>query len=266
VSVESSTGAVTAYASVLDNITNDPFAVTPVQVSQISATRYVLPGMAALPGVNNFHSDIRMYNGGSAQAQVTATFYSQVAGTPPVSFGPFSIEPGGVRGFDDAVATLFNRNNDGGSIVLTTNAPTSLVATGRTYTIDASNGTFGQFIPGVMPSQGIGSGDRPLQILQLEQSPVFRSNVGLAELSGNPATVHVTAYIPDSKITASVDVPLSGNQFLQLNRMLASIYPGQNIYNARISVEVTGGTGRVSAYGSVIDNLSLDQTYVPAQK
>ena len=41
--------------------------------------------------------------------------------------------------------------------------------------------------------------------------------------------------------------------------------PGQSIYNARISVEVTGGTGRVAAYGSVIDNKSLDPTYVPAQ-
>jgi hypothetical protein len=47
--------------------------------------------------------------------------------------------------------------------------------------------------------------------------------------------------------------------------MLDSLYPGQNTYNARVSVEVTRGTGRVSAYGSVIDNLSLDPTYVPAQ-
>jgi len=281
VTVESATGAVTAYASVLDNLTNDPLAVTPVQVSQVSSSRYVLPGMAALENAaTNFHSDIRIYNGGAAQARVTATFYSQTPNTPPVTFGPFSIEPGGVRAFDDAVATVFNRTNDGGSIVLTTDAPTSMVATGRTYTIDASqnNGTYGQFIPGVMPSQGIGAGDRPLQVLQLEQSTNFRSNLGLAELSGNPATsiqcsglvsatacVHVTAYLPDSKIAASTDVPLAPNQFIQLNQVLASIYPGQDVYNARISVEVTSGTGRVSAYGSVIDNLSRDPTFVPPQ-
>jgi hypothetical protein len=265
VTVESSTGAVTAYASVLDNITNDPLAVTPVQVSQIKSSRYVLPGMAALVRpTDNFHSDIRIYNGGSAQAVVNATFYPQGNGTP-VTIDPFSIEPGGVRAFDDVVAAKFNANGLGGSIVLTTSTPSSLVATGRTYTIDSRNGTFGQFIPGVMPSQGVGAGDRPLQVLQLEQSTNFRSNVGLAELSGNSATVRVTAFVPDSKTSVSTEVQLSGNQFLQLNRMLDSLYPGQNTYNARVSVEVTRGTGRVSAYGSVIDNLSLDPTYVPAQ-
>ena len=38
-----------------------------------------------------------------------------------------------------------------------------------------------------------------------------------------------------------------------------------NIYNARISVEVTSGSGRVASYGSVIDNATSDPTYVPAQ-
>ncbi len=279
VSVESATGAVSGYASVLDNITNDPLAVMPVQVSQVNATRYILPGMAALPGVNNFHSDIRVYNGGASTATVNATFYPQNNGTP-VPVAPFSVAPGEVKAFDDVVANLFSSPGLGGSIVMTTSAASSVVATGRTYTIDSSGGTFGQFIPGVTPTQGIGLSDRPLQILQLEQSDNFRSNLGIAELSGSPANVtqcggplpnpatvcvHVTAYIPDSKITTATDVPLGPNQFTQLGRVLASLYPGQSIYNARISVEVTAGTGRVTSYGSVIDNLSLDPTYVPAQ-
>jgi len=275
VSVESSTGAVTAYASVLDQKTNDPLEVTPVQVSQISSSRYIVPGMAALTGTpgaaNNFHSDIRMYNGGTAQAVVTATYYPQGANSTPKIFGPFSIEPGGVRAFDDVIANQFNANGTGGSIVLTTTAPTSMVATGRTYTIDdrpgpTLGGTFGQFIPGVIPGQGVGIGERGLQILQLEQSTNFRANLGLVELTGNPATVRVTAYVPDSKITASTDVALAPNQFLQLGRVLEQFYgAGANVYNARISVAVIAGSGRVSSYGSVIDNLSADATYVPAQ-
>ena len=174
---------------------------------------------------------------------------------------------GEVKTFDDVVTTLFNSTGDGGSIVFTTSAPSSLVTTGRTYTIDATqnNGTFGQFIPGMTSTQGVGAGDKALQILQLEESPNFRSNVGIVELTGNAATVHITAYVPDSKITASTDVPLAANQFMQLGRPLASMFPGQNTYNARISVEVIGGSGRVAAYGSVIDNKSLDPTYVPAQ-
>jgi len=32
-----------------------------------------------------------------------------------------------------------------------------------------------------------------------------------------------------------------------------------------VSVRVVGGSGRVAAYSSVIDNQSFDPTYVPAQ-
>jgi hypothetical protein len=263
--VQSPTGAVSAYASVLDNITNDPLAVTPVQVSEISSTRYILPGMAALPGVNNFHSDIRIYNGGTSAQQVTATFYPQGGGAPK-TFGPFSVDGGNVRVFDDVVANTFNASGQGGSIVLTTPAASKLVATGRTYTIDAQGGTFGQFIPGVMPTGGIGTGDRPLQVLQLEESTNFRSNLGLAELNGSGAHVRITAFVPDSKQSVSTELDLQPNEFRQLGRVLSGFGLGSNVYNARIAVEVVSGSGRVASYGSVIDNASFDPTYVPASK
>ena len=46
-----------------------------------------------------------------------------------------------------------------------------------------NGGTFGQFIPGVTPDEGIGLGSRALQVLQLEQSDRFRSNLGIAKLN-----------------------------------------------------------------------------------
>ena len=38
----------------------------------------------------------------------------------------------------------------------------------------------------------------------------------------------------------------------------------ENVYNARISIRVTDGDGRITAYGSVVDMLTSDPTYVPA--
>ena len=263
--VQSPTGAVSAYASVLDNITNDPLAVTPVQVSEISSTRYILPGMAALGGTNNFHSDIRIYNGGTTPQTVTATFYPQNNGTPK-AIAPFTVEAGGVRAFDDVIKNAFNADGQGGSIVLTTPSASKLVATGRTYTLQSDGGTFGQFIPGVMPTQGIGVGDRPLQVLQLEESTNFRSNLGLAELNGSGAHVRITAFVPDSKTSVSTELDLQPNEFRQMGRILSSLNLGSNVYNARVAVEVTSGTGRVASYGSVIDNASFDPTYVPGSK
>ena len=285
ITVDSDTGAVSAYASVLDQITTDPLAVMPARPSLIQSTRYVLPGMSELISqFTNFHSDIRLYNGGTTSATTNLTFYPQGGGTPVPAPQPITIAAGEVKAIDNVLQSLFNLSGTGGSIIATTSTTSSLVTTGRTYTNsldpDQPGGTYGQFIPGVIPAEGIGTGDRPLQVMQLEQSQNFRSNLGLAELTGNTPTVmqcggalqnpvtvcvHVIAYVPDSKTTGAADVPLGPNQFIQLGSVLAGMYPGQSVYNARISVGVTSGTGRVTSYGSVIDAATADPTYFPAQ-
>ncbi len=265
VTVDSLTGAVSAYASVLDNVTTDPLAVMPVDVSRINSMRYVVPGMAELPtGDNNFHSDLRVFNGGASEVSATLTYYPQGNGAPSTTSRP--IKSGEILVVDNVLPTLYGVTNTGGSLVITTAFPSALVATGRTYTNVALGGTFGQFIPGVTAEEGVGRGEPALQVLQLEQSDRFRSNLGLAELTGNPATVRVSLTLPDSKVTPSVDVPLAGNEFRQLGRVIESLLgSGTQSYNGRITVEVISGTGRVTAYGSVIDNESRDPTYVPAQ-
>ena len=264
IEVDSPTGAVTAYASVLDNVTTDPLAVMPVDVSKISARRYVLPGMADLPGENNFHSDIRVFNGGTSDVTATFTYYPQGGGAP-ANATPRTIHAGEVLAIDNVLPTLFDRTSTGGSIVITTPNDSSLVATGRTYTNVAGGGTYGQFIPGVMPTEGVGLGDRALEVLQLEQSDRFRSNLGLAELTGNEVVVRLQLDLPDSIATPTVNVHLNPNEFTQLGRVIESLNPGQQSYNGRITVSVISGSGRVTAYGSVIDNQSKDPTYVPAQ-
>lgn len=268
IEVESLTGAVTAYASVLDGVTTDPLAVMPVDASKVSATRYVIPGIADLPsGLQNFHSDLRLYNGGATDVPITLTFHpgNGFAGFgTPVPAEPRTIRAGEVLVLDNVLPTIFNKSGTGGSILVTTAGNSSLVATARTYTSVANNGSFGQFIPGITPAEGVGAGERALQILQLEDSDQFRSNVGLSELTGNGATVRLTLSLPDSKVTSSTEVTLAPNEFRQL-RPILGLNPGKQTYNARLTVEVISGAGRVTAYGSVIDNESKDPTYVPAQ-
>ncbi len=263
--VDSATGGVSTYASVLDNRTQDPLLVSPVQTNALSANRYVLPGMADFTSAfSNFHSDVRLYNASAAAVNATMTFYPQ--GNPSASTAKdVTIAPAEIKAYDNVLPTLFGITGTGGAIVVTTPANAPLIVSGRTYSNATGGGTFGQFIPAVTPAEGVGLGDPPLQVLQLEQSANFRSNLGLNELTGNPVTVEVAAVLPDSKVTPSTEVPLQANEFRQLGSVLASLNAG-NTYNARITVRVTGGTGRVTAYGSVIDFLTSDPTYVPAQK
>ncbi|HKO55557.1 MAG TPA: hypothetical protein VJ276_06725, partial [Thermoanaerobaculia bacterium] len=75
-----------------------------------------------------------------------------------------------------------------------------------------------------------------------------------------------TLTLPDSKVSPILETDLAPNAFVQFTSLIASMLgPGTDTYNARVSVEVIGGSGRVTSYGSVIDNDTQDPTYVPAQ-
>jgi hypothetical protein len=264
IEVTSATGKITAYASTLDNKTSDPMLISPVVTSAVGGTRYVLPGIAFFnTGFASWRSDVRLFNATSARTNATITYYPQ--GSPSSSLSkPVTLEGGEVKALDNVLANYFGiaEANAGGSLVVTTEGNSAIVATARTYT-DSDAGTYGQFIPGVTPNESVGVNDRALQLLQLEQSTRFRTNIGLAETTGNGATVEVSLILPDSKITPKVPITLQANEFRQIS--LAGFGVGNAVYNARVTVKVTNGNGKVTAYGSVIDSITQDPTYVPAQ-
>jgi len=262
VKVVSQTGKVTAYASVLDNLTNDPLLVSPVAVNATAASRYVIPGVADLNnGIANWQTDVRLFNPSANPVKATLTFYSQNGGTPQSK--DVSLAPGQVQTFDAALHQFFGLTNDGGALHISTTAATPLVATARTYN-QTSNGTYGQFIPAVTANDAAALGTRPLQLLQIEESDRYRTNVGFAEVTGKAATVEVTAVPNDSKVAASTQITLTPNQFIQYPQLLKSMGL-TNMYNARVTVKVISGQGRVTAYASVIDSKTNDPTFVPAQ-
>ena len=266
VEVTSATGKVTAYASVLDNVTNDPLLVSPVLKSSVTSTRYVLPGVGDFDiGIAHWKSDVRLFNTASTSVPVTLTYSIWGDPTHPRT-STTTLQAGEVRALDNLIRSQTwagdpMPSNSAGSLIVTTSASSSLVATARTYT-QATSGTYGQFIPAVTPTQSVGLGGGNLQLLQLEASERFRTNIGLAETSGNAATAHISLILPDSKFAISTDIPLKANEFQQIS--LASFGAG-TVYNGRVTVSVKSGSGRVTAYGSVIDQQTQDPTYVPAQ-
>ena len=103
-----------------------------------------------------------------------------------------------------------------------------------------------------------------MQLLQVEESDRFRSNIGLAEVTGNPIKLELSIVSPDAKFTIVTELTLQANEFRQLNALLRSAGLGET-YNARVTVQAISGTGKVAAYVSVIDALTNDPTYIPAQ-
>jgi hypothetical protein len=255
-------GKVTAYVSEVDNITNDPLLVTAVPKGGVTANKYVVPGVAYLNNPQAFWvTDLRVFNAG-AQTQATLTFYPQ--NNPAAAIAKeITLLPGEIEVLDNVLGTLFEQaGNAGGSVAVTTPANSQLTATARTYN-KTSTGTYGQYIAGVTPAESVGASDRALQLLQLEQSSRFRTNIGLTETNGQSARVEVTAIVPDLIVSPVVAFDLQPNEFRQFS--LGEFGIGNAVYNARVTVKVISGNGRVTTYGSVIDAITQDPTYVPAQ-
>jgi len=263
VEVVSGDGKITAYVSEVDNATNDPLLVSPVVKGGVLANRYVVPGMAYInTGQAFWVSDLRIFNAGTTATQATLTYYPLANPTAAIT-RDININPGEIKVLDNVLVNTFGFNaNAGGSIVITTPAETSLTATARTYN-QTSNGTYGQFIPGVTVAESVGASDRALQILQVEQSTRIRTNIGVNETSGKPATVEVSLITPDSLSTPVVTLNLQANEYQQFG--LSSFGLPDAVYNGRVTVKVVGGEGKVTAYGSAIDQITQDPTYVPAQ-
>lgn len=263
VEVVSGGGKVSAYLSEVDNATQDPMLVTAVEKGAVSANRYVVPGMAHKDlGFAFWVSDLRIFNAGTAQVPATLTFYAEAN---PGSFvtKQVMIEPGEIEVLNDIVQNLFGQpNGAGGSVVITTPSNAPLDVTSRSYNSIAT-GTYGQFIPGFTVAQSVGAADRALHILQVEHSSRFRTNIALNETTGNPARVEVSLTLPDSIVTPIVTYDLAGNEFRQFS--ISDFQIPDAIYNARISVKVISGTGKVIAFGSLIDMATNDPTNIPPQ-
>ncbi|HEV7923688.1 MAG TPA: hypothetical protein VGR02_23110, partial [Thermoanaerobaculia bacterium] len=261
VRLASPTGRVFAYASVVDNETGDPSFIEGA-AADAKATELTIPGVAALQtATGRWQSDLRLYNAGAAPTTTTLALYQQGSNAAPVT-RQVTVQPGETRAIDDVLSSLFDLSTGSGMLRIT-GGSSSLVAAARTYHARA-DGTYGQMIAAQSKDQAIGAGDSSREILQVEESSRFRTNIGFAEVTGNPATVELTVDLPDSKVAATTSLELGANEFLQLNQVLRSMGL-EDAFNARVSVQVTGGAGKVLAYASVVDNRTLDPTYVPAQ-
>jgi uncharacterized repeat protein (TIGR01451 family) len=258
-------GKIMAYASVVDNTTTDPLLVTGVPLAQTPAQSYVLPGVADLgTGGANWRSDLRIFNSGTAPQFVTMTLYPQTGSSSSNTISrSFTVNPGEVSVLDNVLASHFGVTNIGGAMHVDTLTDANLVVTGRTYNQVDGGGTYGQFIAAVTPDDGIAKGGRTLNVLQIEDSTRYRTNLGIAEVSGQPVTVEVSVFLPDAKVAPKVTITLAANEYRQF-RVLQQLGVG-TAYNARIAIRVIDGDGKITAYGSVIDMQTQDPTYVPAQ-
>jgi len=262
VEVTSGAGKVTAYASVIENEVNDPLLVPPVTINGAGSSKWVVPGVAGFSGgSSNWQTDLRIFNSGSDSVDLTLAFYSRSGGAAVTR--TTTLAGGEVRQFNHMLSSFFGISQDAGALHVASATAARLVVTARTYN-ETGQGAYGQFISAVTPEESVAAGSRPLQILQVEESARYRSNIGFAEVSGKAVTLEVSVFQPNHNDASIVEVKLAPNEFRQIDSLLSTLGLPE-AYNARISVRVLDGEGRATAYLSLIDMKTGDPTYIPAQ-
>lgn len=252
---------VIAYGSVVDNRSGDPIYIT-ARRAPVSARAEVAPVISG-DGANQtrWRSDVWLTTVDPADAgkPIDVTYVdapTQIRTTIVTTAPPLH------RSLNAAdVVRLFASNGSIGTLRI--NVPAGVIATSRTWTGDVSGGTYGQYIPFVPELEAAGIGAPAQQLLHIESSDAYRTNLGLYEASGNPAVARVAVFDGAGTELARTDVPVMPLQLVQLPLTAIVSRP---LFDARVTVDVVGGTGRVVAYASIVDNVTGDPTYVgPAQ-
>ncbi len=253
------------YASVVDEHSGDPVLILPVEAS--SGTPLYVPAAAHVGGAagTNWRTDLEVHNPGTTTASFTVELLERDSANTSPESASFTLGPGrslrladvlhGVFGFSGAAA-LRIRPSSG-----------TIMATSRTYN-DVPGGTYGQFIPAVPRPGGEPWGYRS-RLIQLAGSPSdahgFRTNIGLLEVGGSTSDITVGLYTAEGVRLGEIKVTLRPSEYVQLNRVFrqvgaGSVEGGYAILNSRYYYR------KVLAYASVVDNVSGDPVYLPAEE
>ena len=276
----SSGGRLIAYATPLDAVSGDFWTVADWNRELGAALNepVVIPVAGAVHGGLNtfFRTDLAITNRAAAGGSGVLTFYDRggsrrqrditlaqgqslvVADVISNSF-PDLTEPLGYLQFEP---------HDNGSFSLTS----------RTFATNAAvQGTFGTGVPVLPRSAALRLGQSKIitgldvaspQTTSSGKPGTYRTNVGLVEISGRPATVEVTVIYTDIKqlvsgirlSTLRYEVGANGFLSASLAEEIRKSNPSvSDLRSVQLKFRVVGGEGAVIPYTSSVDNGTQDQ-------
>lgn len=211
--------------------------------------------------VNNFHTDMRIVNPSATRDIEVAVRFLPVDATdnnariagPPVTI---AVPRRSMKVLDDVVGTVF-QSSGLGAILLT--SPDEFRTTSRIYAqVGAS--TLGQFCV----AQGPGQASIRGLLMQLKSSAAFRTNIGAVNIANATTSVTWTLYDKNSVKVTTVQTSLAAYEVMRptsITALFPNVVPDL-LSDAWVSFQ---SSNPLMAYGSVIDNVSTDPTFVPHQ-
>ncbi len=224
-----------------------------------SAASFVVPASGSGPGANDSHwqTELTLHNTGSRELAYSLVFHDQTGASAAVD-GKLAARS--TTALSDVVSTTFQRSQATGAIeILVADADAKKIAIGsRTFNSSVS-GEFGQDIPAVNVTDASATGDVSVLVPPSSASD-FRFNFGLYAVSD--ATVHWELLRADGTVAATKDGSYKGGTQLQYNSGVATFFGSEAKDDDAVHATVT--SGKAIFYGSAINNLTGDPSYVPS--
>ena len=226
-----------------------------------AATDCFLPSVGRGPGKqeSEWYTRVLIHNPGDTDATIQIIFLLRGQPNPAPQVFTDTVLAGKVGRYIDPVETLFGTTGFGALRVV---SDQPVVVLGRVYSQPPEGPAYsvGQFFAAIPAEFAIGAGEHPhlLGVWQHipETSSYFRYNYGLVETAGATATVEISSFNADGEYRTTRSFTLGPFEVQQRN--VAELLNGENAWNMRLEIRVTGGDGRIVAFGSFLANESND--------
>lgn len=258
---------VVSYASVIDNVSNDPVfigAVPDAIAANPEADVQIVPGVGH---VGAWRSDLAIFNPDAGTMTALLEFYNQDGAK--MAEAPITLPHHTSLTVEDVLrSNLMNIETEvfGTMKVSTTSSATTRypIIFDRTYNDQGPLGTYGQGIQAFPASAGNARANRPAFVPGVRSDSAYYTNLGLVSLSDSGQTeLSLQLLHPiDGRALMVRPYTLNPGQAVIINDALANFFLSSSA-SGTLKIEVISG-GPVWAYASVIDRLTKDPEYVPA--
>ncbi len=205
----------------------------------------------------NWRTDLELHNPTQQAVSLRMDLLKRDQANPtPERIGDV-VAAGASRRFFDTVSSNFGF--DGAAALRVTPLNGALAVTSRTYN-QATNGTYGQYVPGIPDYEAILYGEeaRLSQLTHdLSTTSGYRTNIGFVNAVDMPITIEIKLLNDTGVVLGTLTYDMRPYEFKQIDKIFRNV-TGNAVADGLAIMRTTTTGGRFFAYASVIDNATGD--------
>jgi len=231
----------------------------------------VVPVVARTAGLGGttWSTSIELFN--TADEESLIALYFNLSGednTLPAASAQVRLPARGTATFDDLLMDAFGMAHASGSVDIV--SPHPVIAHARIANQGDAAGGYGQVVPAVPVAWALGDDDMAganpnsdiYYLFEVREDGAFRTNVGIANVSGVPLSVDLEAFVGTTRTGDTLRVDLQPYSHLLLVQVLETMGVPFGTPGVRLNVSAAAGSsGRFLAYASRVDNTSGDGSF-----